>query len=130
MNFLILLSFNFILLIDVTDTVLKPINKYTFLFFCAVIIFIFPILGLLADSYFGRYRVISFCTKILWLGALLYSLMSLVSEYIGTHFKEIYISVYAIVFFVIAVSLGGVQANMMQFIIDQIYDTSSIISLH
>ena len=87
-----------------------------------ILAIMFPASGWLADVYFGRYRVIKVSMIILWIAAILYSIS--LWWVANTIFK---ILVYLFVY----IGFSGFQANVVQFCIDQLLDSSSadIVSL-
>ena len=84
----------------------------------AISVLVFPLAGWLADVYVGRYQMISACLKIMWLGAILFSIKSVLQSS-----KYLYLEEIAILLLIIG--LGGFQANIIQFSLDQLFDSSS-----
>ena len=88
----------------------------------AISVPMFPLAGWLADVYVGRYRMISACLKIMWLGAILFSIKSaLNSSILMMNFS--YLEDIATLLLVMGIS--GFQANIIQFSLDQLFDSSS-----
>ena len=85
----------------------------------------FPLAGWLADVYFGRYKVVKVCIILMWIGAVLYS-TSLVSKAasLNSH-KKVFEAMSSIAVLLICIGLGGFQANIIQFSMDQLFDSSS-----
>ncbi len=86
-----------------------------------VILIIVPLIGWLGDIYLGRYRVIKYCMRILWI--------SLIIDNIVITFDEV-ISTVLIVFLQLITAIGAVAAvliilNVFQLGIDQLTDASS-----
>ena len=108
------------LLRQFTDNSSASDDKMSFITLAAVAIsvLVFPLAGWLADVYVGRYQMISACLKIMWLGAILFSIKSVLQSS-----KYLYLEEIAILLLIIG--LGGFQANIIQFSLDQLFDSSS-----
>ena len=81
-----------------------------------------PLAGWLADTRFGRYKVIYFCIRIMWISSLLLTTGLVIIQYLEIHkFHKI------LLIFVIPLGMGfcGFQVNIIQFGVDQLYDASS-----
>ncbi len=93
------------------------------LFFVAMIL-VFPIAGLLADVYYGRYKVLKVSIWIVWGGGIL-SLLAMTVEKMLPHHRS-FKALQILFFIVMLVGLGGFLANIIQFGIDQFVDASSM----
>ena len=81
-----------------------------------------PLAGWLADVRFGRYKVICFCIRIMWISSLLLTTGLVIVQYWEIHkFRTI------LLIFLIPLGMGfcGFQVNIIQFGVDQLYDASS-----
>ena len=87
---------------------------------------LYPILGWLADVLFGRYKVIKWSLRVLWFLLILSSLSNALLQYYHHEKPEKLKNALAVIFYIsISLGLGGFQANIVQFGIDQITDASS-----
>jgi len=92
-------------------------------------ILLYPVLGWLADARYGRYNVIKCCLYAVWLLTSFHCLIKVASGISGSHGqineklkKYSLLAVEALTVLVI----GGFQANIIQFGIDQIPDAPSV----
>ena len=80
--------------------------------------------GWLADTRIGRYKVVHTSNWIMWIAAVIATTSSVVG-----HLYESYVSFHsylvAVAFFTMAVGLGGFQATIIQFGLDQLHDAST-----
>ena len=83
-----------------------------------------PIAGWLSDIYFGRYKVICFSMCILWIAVMLATMSSVVAQLID-NYKYISSYVYGTLIITAAIGIGGFQANLILFGIDQLHDAST-----
>ena len=84
-----------------------------------------PLAGWLADVYIGRYRVIKICVFLMWIGCFLYT-FGLVLKEVHSGVPERVLNTGGIIVTVfVCVALGGFQANIVQFGMDQLFDSSS-----
>ncbi len=90
-----------------------------------VITVFYPIAGLLADVRFGRYQFIRVSQSILWV-AMVLSVLNVCVYELGYSTYTIMITLHSVKYLVVAVALGGFQANIVQFGIDQLFDASSV----
>lgn len=93
-------------------------------------VFIYPLLGWLADVHCGRYSVIKYSLWAMWLMSVLFCLASVILRLLtaykivsDTDLAEEVVSI--VLHVAIALGLGGFQANIVQFGIDQLMDASS-----
>ena len=93
-------------------------------------IVIYPILGWIADVHYGRYRVIIWSLRIMWVVSCLYCLLDILLDLLkdfGTvtgdikHIEAMYFSLNIIM----SASVGGVFANIVLLGIDQLIDAPS-----
>ena len=85
-----------------------------FILFSAAVIF--PIAGWLGDVWVGRYKAMRISMLIMWIGAFLLSL---------TFVKLDHNAIKKIALAILLIGLSGFQANIVQFSMDQIFDSSS-----
>ena len=83
-----------------------------------------PIAGWLADVYFGRYVVIQFSMWTMWIAFMLATASSVVAQFVDSY-NNIDRYVYAVLMTVAMIGLGGFQANIIQFGVDQLHDAST-----
>lgn len=84
-----------------------------------------PVGGWLADSYFGRYKVVLCGVWIMWSGAMLNGVSLLFSEVFSSYkmLVDPWVSFFSKVF--MGAGVGAFQANIIQFGIDQLSEASS-----
>ncbi len=98
-----------------------PDRMNTLYNYTLVILIIVPVIGWLGDIYLGRYRVIKYCMRILWISLIIYNIV--------IAFVEVY-STILIVFLQFITAIGAVAAELVvlsvfQLGIDQLTDASS-----
>ena len=84
----------------------------------------YPILGGLADVKFGRYKIIRWGLRSMWVVSILFCLVSVILNFVNlphTLVKFVKPALYIL----ICLSLGGLMSNILQFGIDQLEDASS-----
>ncbi len=84
-----------------------------------------PFAGWLADIRFGRYKVIRWSMWIMWAVSILNTINSIVVQYIPGYQEIIYKGTSATIVFILAISFGVYQANVIQFGLDQLQDAST-----
>jgi peptide/histidine transporter 3/4 len=98
-------------------------NKVRFSLTVLGVVVFFLCAWFLVDVYIGRYRVIKACMLLMLLGTVLYSLsLSLKPFFPG---GPAHIVVNQVITLMICFGLGGFQANIVQFSIDQLRDSST-----
>ena len=85
---------------------------------------LYPVFGWIADVYWGRYKMIRRSLWVMWLTAIALSLISIIPDDLP-HATKITEITDIIILVVMSLSLGGFQANILQFGIDQLPDASS-----
>ena len=85
---------------------------------------LYPVFGWIADVYWGRYKMIRRSLWVMWLTAVTLSLVSIIPDDLP-HATKITEMTDIIILVVMSLSLGGFQANILQFGIDQLPDASS-----
>ncbi len=85
-----------------------------------------PIAGWLADVYLGRYKVIHWSMRIMWIGSILDTTSSVVAQLVNGYgaMNKRWIIERALQAIAV-VGFGGYQANIIQFGIDQLHDAST-----
>ena len=86
---------------------------------------LYPIGGLLADTYFGRYKTIHFSTWLMWITTVSMTASELIANgntFYNGHIKD---SVRYVLSLILAIGLGGFQSNIVQLGIDQLTDAST-----
>ncbi len=86
--------------------------------------------GWLADTRYGRYKVIKYSLHILWITSVFYCLLSVVLELLSAYgvledLEGKQHAVHVSWYIVLGLGLGGLLANIIQFSIDQLQDRSS-----
>lgn len=101
------------------------ISPLTVFVMCALF---YPILGWLADVHYGRYKVIKWSLRMMWVSLVLFCLASVVltNMHLAKKKLELARSILGLVVYgLISLGLGGFQANILQFGIDQLVDAAS-----
>ena len=83
-----------------------------------------PIAGWLADTYIGRYKVICCSVWMMWIATVLATVSSVIAQLVDVY-SHIDARVNVALFVFMAIGLGGYQANIIQFGIDQLHDAST-----
>ena len=120
MTYVFLVLANELLLLYLSESSSKS-KAFIYTFECSVVVILFPLMGLLADVFTGRYRLIIVCSYIL-----VFLLALLLCTYIAISYQYFLISLV-----VLCVSYGGVifisagiQTNIIPFNIDQLVGSS------
>ena len=101
------------------------ISPLTVFVMCALF---YPILGWMADARYGRYKMIKWSLLLMWVSFILYclALVVLKSIHLAKDKFNLARSVLGLVTYaVISLGLGGFQANIVQFGVDQLVDATS-----
>ena len=83
-----------------------------------------PMAGLLADIYFGRYKVIIWSMWTMWGALMLVTASSVIAQFVDAY-NNINSYVSGALMVIGATGFGGFQANIIQFGIDQLHDAST-----
>ena len=86
--------------------------------------FIPPIAGWLADVQFGRYKVIKWSIWVMWIALVIATVSSVVADFTD-RYEKIDKYIFKCLYFIVVIGLGGYQANIIQFGIDQLNDAST-----
>lgn len=87
---------------------------------------LYPLVGWLADSRFGRFKVITTSLFILWVGLILSVATELIFSTVGTSIDPTLIRIiFTTLFVVMTIGFAGCQVTIIQFGIDQLPDASS-----
>ena len=87
---------------------------------------LFPIGGWLADTRFGRYKVIHYSMWIMWTGMILATLAELLLASMGNNCpNSIKITIYLSLCILTAIGLGGFLSNIIHLGVDQLIDASA-----
>ena len=84
-----------------------------------------PIAGWLADVRFGRYKVIKWSIWVMWIALVMATVSSVVAEFTDRYDKIDHQILFKCVLFMVAIGLGGYQANIIQLGADQLNDAST-----
>ena len=87
-------------------------------------IFLFPISGLMADIWYGRYKVITVSVILITMGCLIFSVMAILYLVTNNPFQT-YISLMAVSLVFLLLGFSGFQSNAVQFGLDQLVDAPS-----
>ena len=86
----------------------------------------FPLSGWLADVYVGRYKVIRHCLRIILLGTFLLCMeLALTSSPDLSLPKQLIFVLDSCAILLVCIGISGFQANIIQFSMDQLFDSSS-----
>ena len=85
---------------------------------------LYPVLGWIADVYWGRYKMIRRSLWMMWLTAIAFCLVAIIPDNLP-HADTVRESFNVALFVIMSLFLGGLQANILQFGIDQLPDASS-----
>ena len=92
----------------------------------AVVIFVSPIAGWLADVYFGRYKVLKWSVWTIWISSMLLTASSVVAEFV-TDYEHISTNVTEVAMMIVMeVGLAGFASNIIQFSMDQLPYASTV----
>jgi peptide/histidine transporter 3/4 len=85
---------------------------------------LYPLGGWLADTRLGRYTVISYSMRIMWIGSLLLTTNEVLAD---VHAVQVAFRTWTFrcLCIIMAIALGGFQSNIIQLGIDQLSDASS-----
>ncbi len=83
-----------------------------------------PVAGWLADIYIGRYKLLSCSMWILWF-SIVAAIISLTAAQLFEAYSQINTKICLIILIAMAIGLGGFQANIIQFGLDQLHDAST-----
>ena len=83
-----------------------------------------PFAGWLADIRFGRYKVIRWSMWIMWMTSILTTTNSVLAQLVTGH-RTIFQPISQTMVFIMAVTMGGYQANVIQLGLDQLQDAST-----
>ena len=101
---------------------------------------LYPIAGWIADAKVGRYKVIRGSLRLMWIGALLYLGVEILSYTLNDvvpytvigysaavtdGFKNLLVAITVVIYILNAISIAGFQANLIPFGVDQMEDGSS-----
>ena len=80
--------------------------------------------GLLADAFVGRYKVIHCSILMTWLFMIIATVSSVIAQ-LDDRYHQSNKKVLLVIFSLVGVGLGGFQANIIQFGLDQLHDAST-----
>ena len=83
------------------------------------------IAGWIADVRFGRYRVIKLSMWIMWAAIMLDTVSSVLTRAVDSYTSKMHRCMSGVLWTIIAIGFGGFQANVIQFGMDQLHDSSS-----
>ena len=86
--------------------------------------FTLPVAGWLADIYVGRYKLLSCSTWIMWFSTVAATISLTMAQFFEAY-SLINGKVFLVILVIMAIGLGGFQANIIQFGLDQLYDAST-----
>lgn len=123
LNFLVLTLFHYLSLFHSNNKLWKE-EKFIYSGWCFFpLVVLYPVMGWLADSRFGRFRSIQCGIWISWFVSILSSLLAIMKYKLD---DPSFLSGFDVVLFsIMGVGLGLFQANIIQFGVDQLIDASS-----
>ena len=80
--------------------------------------------GWLADIYVGRYKLLSCSMWIMWFSTVAATISLTMAQFFEAY-SQINVKVFLVIHIIMAIGLGGFQANIIQFGLDQLYDAST-----
>ena len=80
--------------------------------------------GWLADAFIGRYKVIHFSLWMTWLTMVIATVSSVIAQ-LDDRYYQSELKILTVIFSLVGVGLGGFQANIIQFGLDQLHDAST-----
>ena len=83
------------------------------------------IAGWLADAFIGRYKVIHCSVWMMWLLMIAVTVSSVVGQLDERYYYNYSKIVQSVLFSLVSIGLGGFQANIIQFGLDQLHDAST-----
>ena len=118
---ILVLVWNYLIMSVFYSLNLDDVSGYACLLACSITL---PIAGWLADAHIGRYKVIRCSVWIIWIATVLATVSSVIAQlvdgYSSTNKKvQLLLNVF------MAIGLGGYQANILQFGMDQLHDAST-----
>ncbi len=100
--------------------VFEDINLY---YYGPVVLIACPFTGLLADVYFGRYKVVIYSTRILWITLVLHNLLMVIREMVGKF--PGWSALLTVLSVIEPLAMSGILSNSLQFGLDQLPDAST-----
>ena len=134
LNFLVLVVFHYLLIYNGSSKIdlgqhQKPAHIYSGWCLFPVII-VYPVMGWLADTRYGRYKMIKIGVWVMWVASILSSLLAIAKFEFHTKHTNVPSFVPGILdvalFILISLGLSFFHANIIQFGIDQLVDASSV----
>ena len=83
------------------------------------------IAGWIADVHFGRYKVIYLSIWMMWAPLMLATVSYVLARTVDSYTSNIHSYVNGVLWTIMAIGLGGFQANIIQFRMDQLHDAST-----
>lgn len=124
-NFLVLSVFHYIVVFHRNNEIVNSL-KFVYSTWCfAPVILLYPLMGWLADTRFGRYSTIKCGLWVMWASSFLLSIVSVVKYVTSSYDKHYWIGIDVVLFTVLSLGLSLFQANIIQFGIDQLIDATS-----
>ena len=128
-NYLLFTAFYGLLMLGSQSQLIKCIgsnNAVYSVIFLGLSTLLYPVIGWLADSRFGRFKVITTSLFILWVGLILTVATDLIISTVWSTADCKFIrAIYIILFVVMTIGFAGCQVTIVQFGIDQLPDASS-----
>ena len=127
-NFSVYNVFEFIRLYETDSKIFSSLvhenslRKYFVIFGFAFLLF--PLFGWIADNYCGRYKMIRYNLFIMWVTTIVFCLVSFIPDDLprANTIREVS---YVVLIVILLFSFGAIQANIIQFGLDQLPDASS-----
>ena len=117
-------------LVSATYTYIGDLGSYTFnntvfVIIQAIVGFTLPVAGWIADVRFGRYIIINLSLWTMWFSSLLLTVGKVILQLLDLHNNTYGQKTLAVLLVPLGIGFGGFQANIIQFGVDQLYDSSS-----
>lgn len=80
---------------------------------------LYPLAGLLADAKLGRYRVMKYSVLLMWGGALLLTVVSILRYKLQFRYENVFFPLLVIIYFTNVLGTAGYHSNVIPFGIDQ-----------
>ena len=120
-NFLVTSVFWFIISLSL-DSAEEPLQKI--IIGAVLLVVTLPLVGWLADSCIGRYKVIYCSSLILWVALVLDTINTIIQELLDGY-EHINTVVVQVLFSLTSIGLGGFLSSIMSFGLDQLFDAST-----
>ena len=121
-NFMVAFTNNYIIW-----NVFKVQSDMVHFIVCGIVGILLPIAGWLADVQFGRYKVICWSVWTIWISSMVLAMSYVMVDIIPLHidYSHTHQKIVIVLVTLIKTGVGGFQANIIQFGVDQLPDAST-----